>query len=368
MFGRKNKRGASRVRPSSTANQSTVRSNVQSSAKSGAKLSPVSPTKMPLAASKVSAKGATRSKMPRLIPFYHYLEILLSSLKRLVSAPLSSLMTVLVIAIALAMPAILYLVVKNMQVVGTGWDDGARMSLFLRQGLNSDAADKLAGRLLDMPEVLDVRIISPDQALAEFKKLSGLDNVDDMLDDNPFPTVLVIEPTAQYASSLMIEPLLNHFRAMPEVQLAQLDMLWLQRWNRILDIGGRAVWLLALLLSLGVVLVIGNTIRMAVQNRRDEIVIHKLIGATDRFIRRPFVYSGFWYGLTGAFIAAILVTVVVMSMQSSVQALSLLYGSAFSLAGLGFTGFVTLIMVGSLLGLIGARFAVGWQLKKIEPT
>jgi cell division transport system permease protein len=162
--------------------------------------------------------------------------------------------------------------------------------------------------------------------------------------------------------------MLERAQRLEEVELAQLDMEWVQRLSGIIEVGQRGVLLLGALLGLAILLVVGNTIRLTILNRRQEIVVTKLIGATNAFIRRPFLYTGFWYGLMGALVAWFLVGLFISLLSSPVSRLSMLYNSDFSLGGLDLKTSLTLLLTGLLLGLVGSWIAVGRHLQDIEPT
>ena len=219
-----------------------------------------------------------------------------------------------------------------------------------------------------MPEIATVNYISREQALVEFTRLSGFGEALKALDDNPLPSVVVVTPALLHTSPAAAEKLLSRLKTLNHVDLAQLDMQWIQRLYAIMDIIQRTVEVLTILLALGVILVVGNTIRLAIQNRRDEIVIIKLIGGTDTFIRRPFLYSGFWYGLLGGLVAFCFVAVSVASLSGPIEQLAGLYRSQFSLHGLDLGTTLTLAGASILLGLSGSWLAVGRHLREIEPT
>ena len=300
--------------------------------------------------------------------FTHHLWVLVSSLGQLWRTPLSTLMTAAVIGIALALPAGLHVLLQNVQQLSTGWEGTAQISLFLKQDVPESRAKALADTVRGWEEVDDVRYISREQALAEFRELSGFGDALDSLDENPLPTVLVIRPAATHTDPAHMELLLGRLRGLEAVDLAQLDMEWIRRLNALIEVGKRGVLVLAALLALAILLVVGNTIRLTIFNRRQEIVVTKLIGATNAFIRRPFLYTGFWYGLMGAIIAWLLVGSLLGLLSGPVSRLSLLYNSGFSLGGLDLMTSATLLGVGILLGLTGSWLAVGRHLQSIEPT
>lgn len=298
----------------------------------------------------------------------HHLQALFNTLGRMARAPLSTLMTVAVLGIALALPTGLHVVLQNVQTLSQGWENAAQISLFMRKDLDEAKAQRLAREFAALPQVAEVSYVSPAQALDEFQRLSGFGNVLEALQQNPLPPLIIVRPGAEHVAPAQVQALLDQLRARPEVDIAQLDMEWVERLHAIMGIGQRAVLVLASLLALAVLLIIGNTIRLAIQNRRDEIVVQKLIGATDGFIRRPFLYNGFLYGLFGALFAWILVTGALWLLDGPVARLSVLYNSPFEIGGIGFAASGGLLLGGILLGLTGAWLAVGRHLRAIEPS
>ncbi|NOX77033.1 MAG: cell division protein FtsX [Gammaproteobacteria bacterium] len=300
--------------------------------------------------------------------FTHHLWVLVSSLGVLWRTPLATLMTAAVIGIALALPAGLHVLLQNVQQLSTGWEGTAQMSLFLKPGVPESRITSLADKLRDWDDVAEVRYISREQALAEFREQSGFGGALDVLDENPLPAVLVLRPTAEAAKPVNMEILLNRVQKLESVDLAQLDMEWVRRLSGIIELGKRGVLLLAGLLALAILLVVGNTIRLTILSRSQEIIVTKLIGATNAFIRRPFLYTGFWYGLMGAVLAWLLVATLLGLLSDPVNHLSLLYDSEFSLGGVGLATVAILLGSGIVLGLLGSWLAVGRHLQAIEPT
>jgi cell division transport system permease protein len=296
-----------------------------------------------------------------------HLQVLFYSLGQLSRQPFATLMTTAVIGIALALPSGLHVILKNAQQLSGSWDGGARISLFLKRSVNEAQARQLVRRIRQLPEVIEVRYISRQQALDEFRRQSGFGDALTALQDNPLPAVLVVRPRAAASSPAASERLLARLRQYPAVDLAQLDLQWVKRLYVIMDLVRRGVVVLAVLLALAVLLVVGNTIRLAIQNRRDEIVVMKLIGGTDAFIRRPFLYTGFWYGLFGGLIAWLLVSLSLSILGGPIERLAGLYQSRFQLSGLdaASTGLLLLASIG--LGLAGSWLAVGRHLRAIEP-
>ena len=295
-----------------------------------------------------------------------HLRVAVTSLGRLYRHGGTSLMTAAVIGIALSLPAALQVLVNNARAVSGSWEGAARISLYLKTSVSDADAHALADTARKMDGVADVELISADQALAEFKRLSGFGDAADVLDKNPLPAVIVIHPSD--TSPDVATALQHQLAANPAVDQVRLDLQWLKRLNAILDIVRRVTDILAGLLALAVILVVGNTIRLEIGGRRTEIEVSKLLGATDSFIRRPFLYHGAWYGLAGGLIACVLVVAAVMLVEEPVNRLAGLYGSIFALQGLGIPGALGLLLGGSLLGWTGSWLAVARHLRAIEPT
>lgn len=293
--------------------------------------------------------------------------VLGATLGQLFRAPLAAAMTIGAIGITLSLPTGLYLVVANLERMSAGLDAGGQISLFLARDTSDAAARKLAERIGRMRGVARVEYISRDQALAEFKRLSGFGEALNLLDRNPLPAVLTVHP-AKTSTPETVRALVQELRAFEAVESAQIDLDWVRRLHALLALAERAVWVLAGLLGLAVLLTVGNTVRLAVMNRRDEIEVMKLMGGTNAFIRRPFLYFGVLHGLLGAATTWGVIQLVILLLQEPIADLAALYGSDLRIQGLSgeATGF--LLAAGALLGWLGARVSVGRHLRAIEPT
>ncbi len=296
-----------------------------------------------------------------------HLQVFFYTLGQLARAPIASLMTIAVIAITLALPTGLYLLIENVQRMSTALDGGAKISLFLKADIDDTAAAQLSERIRQTLEVATVEYMSPKQALAEFKRLSGFGETLDTLTHNPLPPVLIVQPSATLDTPHKLDDLVKRLRANVEVDLAQLDLQWVKRLHGLLQIARRGVWLLSVSLALAVVLIIGNTIRLAVLSRREEIEVIKLVGGTNAFIRRPFLYTGLLQGAAGALAAWALVSLCLSLLAGPIGAVADLYTSNFRAEGLGSYGVAILVGVGAVLGWLGSRIAVGRHLGSLEP-
>jgi cell division transport system permease protein len=235
-------------------------------------------------------------------------QTLVGSLGRLARQPFASFMTAAVIGIALALPLCLELILQNVATVTNAWTDAFEISVYLDKTVSGERAQAIQKELAGRADVATVRLVTPAQALAEFRANSGFGAALDALSDNPLPTTLIVTPSVAASTTEGTAALETAIDAIAGVADAQLDSDWVQRLVAILALAHRIVLLTAALLAAGVLLIIGNTIRLDIVNRRAEIEVMKLVGATDRFARRPFLWTGFWYGLGGGLIAIGLVT------------------------------------------------------------
>jgi len=285
---------------------------------------------------------------------------------RLLQTPMQSLMTWMVIAVALALPATLYAGLDNLQALGQRWDGTPQVSLFLNDRVKPSAIDQLQHRLGQHPLIQATTYFSADQVLQNFEQQSGMGNALRSLDSNPLPPTVLVEPV-QGITPDQLQQLGSTLRAEAIVEDLIYDQAWIERLHEILRFGEKLVLIFGGLFAVGVLLVIGNTIRLTIESRRDEIVIIKLVGGTNAFVRRPFLYTGFWYGLIGALLAWLMLQVGIEVLTSPVRNLAELYQSDFQLQGLGVLGSLVLVGFGVLVGWVGAWMAVGRHLDGIQP-
>jgi cell division transport system permease protein len=275
-------------------------------------------------------------------------------------------MIILVIAVTLAIPAALNLVVKNARAVSEGWDNALDFSIYLKRTTSASEAEGLARLIEQRADVDSVQLVTASEALEDFKKQSGFGEALDQLSDNPLPHTLVVRPSPANTSQSMIllqEELAN----LPESDLVQVDTEWVQRFHAILDIVRQAIVIGASLLGVAIVVIIGNTIRLDIQNRREEIEVTKLIGASNAFVRRPFLWSGFWYGLFGGGLALGLVQYGLFLLEQPAARLAGLYKSGMSVLALTLDESLAILGIGVLLGLVGSWFAAARHMRRIEP-
>jgi len=311
------------------------------------------------------SRNKPRSRMAKFVA--HHGWVAKTSLQQLLITPLSTLLTAAVIAIALSLPAGLFLLLNDLQSIVVGWQGTAQVSVFLKKSVVDGQAKSLSRSLKSWEEITGVRYVSAAQALEEFQEHSGFGDALSILKENPLPAVFIIEPHQDYLSPKKLQALVQRLRGLPEVDLVQLDFQWIERLNTIIALGKRGALLLSAMLAVAVLLVIGNTIRLTIFNRRQEILVTKLIGATNQFIRRPFLYTGFWYGVCGAALSILLISLLFWLISGPVQSLAALYNSPFKLTGLTLqdSGLVIITAIG--LGLVGSWIAVTRHIQLIEP-
>ncbi len=300
--------------------------------------------------------------------FARHAQTLVGSLGRIVNQPFATFMTMGVVAVALALPLFLNVLLQNVHTAAGNWNDAFDMSVYMNRSANSARAESLAKALRQRSDVAAVRVVTADQALAEFRDNSGFGKALDALTENPLPNTLVVTPTLSASTPGGTDALKLAITAMADVQSVQLDTQWVKRLQALLDILRKVVLLTAGLLAAGVMLIVGNTIRLDILNRRAEIEVMKLVGATDGFARRPFLYSGVWYGLGGGLMALILVAAAVALLARPVDGLAKLYGSPFHLQGLR-VSVGALVLVGAMgLAWFGSWLAATRHIRGIDPT
>ncbi len=313
-----------------------------------------------------------RSKLPftgRIVMFFiRHVQHAMASMGELWRNPISSIMTMAVLGVSLSLPAALQVLVKNAETITESWNSAAEISLFIDKQRSERTIQSLLTRISAYPEVSAVTYIDRDQALDEFQKLSGFGEAIAYLDDNPLPAVITVTPDSQHASPNGARELLKKLELEPEVSFGRLDIEWLERLQAVVRLLERTVLAIALLLVLAVVLVIGNTIRLAIMNRRTEIEVMKLVGATESFIQRPFLYTGIWFGVIGGILAWLIINILVWYLDSALAELLGLYGSELEMQTLTLIELGELVLLASFLGWLGSYLSVRQHLRAIEPS
>ncbi len=295
-------------------------------------------------------------------------QTMVGSLGRLSQQKLATLLTMLVIGIALALPLCLHVLVTNAQRVTGDWNRALEISVFLKRPTSLDEARQIVERVRQRRDVEEVQFVSAEAALQEFRRDSGFGDAIDALSDNPLPHALIVRPSPKYATPADLESLASSLRELASVDVVQLDTAWVNRLDAILAAIGRAVVIATAVLAVGVIVIVGNTIRLDIQNRRAEIEVTKLVGGSDGFVRRPFLYSGIWYGVGGAVLAWIITAIVVAALREPINRIALLYGSNFQVIPMDLATSAKLLLTGAALGWLGSYLAASRHLRNIEPS
>lgn len=321
----------------------------------------------------VFRRGLFRQPLPSNHSLYDQLKLFVSvqlyslkaSFNRLWETPISSALTILVVAIALALPASFHALIINAKTPVDALETTSQVSFFLKPELNNEAARKLAERLKKRPDIGGIQLLTKEEGLRELTAYSGFADALSALTSNPLPAVIVIRPTQGDSSA--VERLLLELKTLPEADHVQFDDEWLKKLRALLAIADRSVWAFSLLLGLGVLFIVGNTIRLELQNRQEEIAVSKILGATNHFIRRPFIHSGFWYGFLGAFLAWMLANILMLAVRGPANDLAALYGSPYRVSFLGIRSTWLLLSSAVLLGVLGAFIVVEHYLRASDP-
>jgi len=284
--------------------------------------------------------------------------------RRLVRAPLATALTILAIGITLSLPAGLYVLLQNVSRLAGGGAAEPQISLFLTLGAGKQDVALLKSKLEQHPQVREARFVSRDQALQELKKNAGLGDVVDTLQRNPLPDAFVV--TSKSADPATLDQLRDEMRQWPKVAHAQLDSAWANRLDALVKLGRDAVLLLAVLLGVALAAVAGNTIRLQIFSHREEIEVSRLIGATDPYIRRPFLYFGALQGIGGGLMAWLILSQGIGWIERSVAQLAALYASPFQLSALSLSDSLLLIFLSAGLSWIGAFLAVRSHLRHAD--
>jgi cell division transport system permease protein len=315
--------------------------------------------------------GAEIRKLSRLQKLLMFLlnnvRQLIGSLGSMWRTPSASIMTIGVLGLSLTLPATLHVLVKNVQSVSGSFDSASEITLFLKDNLTTKQSQGLLTRLNLYPEVQSTKYISKDQAMKEFQLLSGFGRALNYLDENPLPAVILVRPSIRHSQPAAAHELLVKLQKEREVDLGKLDIQWLQRLDAIVTLMQESVYTLAVLLLSSVVLIIGNTIRLSIMNKREEIEVMKLVGATESFIQRPFLYTGIWYGFFGGFVTFLVLEVMLWWLGSAINKVADAYATTFTLQGLTFTEFIWLMAIAIGLGFCGSLISVRRYVSQIEP-
>lgn len=322
-------------------------------------------------ATEQSRRGASQAQTSfgdQLRSYYaHHWVTFKESWSRLWLTPWSTLLTWLLVGVALSLPSGLYVLLKNADDLRSQWQGSAQITLYLHAEVQRAKGQQLAVDVAKDKRVQSASYTSADDALSDFEALSGIEGITDGFAQNPLPAsvavVLAEQPQLPQASQI----LLSELSVKPEVAEAQLDQQWLERLYQLMQVAERMAWALAGLLAVAIILVIGNTIRLSIENRRDEILIVKLTGGTNAYVQRPFIYYGLLFGLGGGISCILILLATYYWVQPPLLALNEAYGGEVLLQGPGLLDASLLLIFASLLGVMGAWMAVIRHLRSIEP-
>ncbi len=290
-----------------------------------------------------------------------------SSLGTLLGHRLATTMTVLVLGIAMVLPLGLYLAVNNLRGLDLQQDEWGAITVFLHNSIGEKGAAELARMIDDRPDA-SAETVSPQQGMEEFRRASGFGQVLDLFDENPLPWVVLVTPQVRDAGQLgkVVGNLDAWLQTRDAVDIVQVDHKWLQRLAGLLALGEAFVTVLSVMFSLAVFVVVANTIRLDVANRCEEIEVLSVVGAGENFIRQPFLYTGFWYGLLGALFALVLLSISVLYLQQPTEDLLDAYGSSFEMQGLSTFHVALVLLAGGALGFLGALVSVQRYLRQLR--
>lgn len=296
------------------------------------------------------------------------LQVASFSLSKIKQMPFTSAMTIAVIAMAFALPLVLFVLLQNVYQIGQKWEHGAQLSLFLKRETPESRIQEILQQIKAQSTVASATYISPTQGLEQLEQQGGFGDGIEHLPENPLPPVIEVHPVKMGQNlAQVLEDLLQEFKKIPEVETSKLDMEWLMRLASMVELAQTVIMGLVALCALGILLIVSNTIRLDTQNRRQEIEVCKLMGATNAFVRRPFLYTGIFYGVFGAIAAWLIVAIFIALLQSPVSQLASLYQTTFTLFGLGVEKGFLLLIVGAGLGFAGAWVTVERQIALFEP-
>lgn len=292
--------------------------------------------------------------------------VAVETLVKLLQKPTATILTWLVVAIALTLPGALWMTLDNVQHLGGQLQQSGRLSVYLKHDSDNGAGQQLAQQIAAWPQVASVDYVSAEQALSEFSSATGLSSALELLPDNPLPAVILVEPPLA-VSPAALQALHARLSQQPLVDEVQLDMRWVQRLLALLQLGERMIWVLGCLLALAIVLVVGNTVRLSIAAREDEIRVVKLVGGTNAYVRRPFLYLGVWIGMVGGLMCWLLLVVCWWLLSGPVAELAQLYGSTFTLQPLSAGAALLLLGAAVVMAWLGAWWSVSRHLHHIEP-
>jgi cell division transport system permease protein len=295
----------------------------------------------------------------------HWL-VFLFTLRRLLAAPIASLLNISIMGIALSLPVGVYVLQQNVQGLAVQATTTPQISVFMSRSASKDDVARTGRKLGQLEDIDRVEFVPRDQALDELKRSTGLADVIGGLSQNPLPDAYIVYPKSAAPDTLDV--LRAELEKWPQVDHIQLDSAWARKLEALLGFVRLAALILAVLLSVALVAITFNTIRLQILTKRDEIEVAKLIGATHAFIRRPFLYFGLLQGLLAGAAAWLIIAVTLHLLNTSLAELTRLYASNFVLHNLSAGDSLSLLLFSGYLGWLGAWLSVAQHLWQIEPN
>lgn len=307
--------------------------------------------------------GARRFRGESLVS--QHLQACGESLRHLHANRLATSMGIAVMAIAIALPALMYAFVQNQHLLFEEWGGEPSLTVFLDHAVDEHAAGLLLTNLLADPRATSIRLIHRDDAFAEFAASSGLADYDTAA-RNPLPHVFIVTPNPNAWAVDQGAALIDSLKTHAAIDAVLVDLAWVERLDAIGSLAERGVMLLAAVLACGVLLIVGNTTRALVHEQHSQIDVLKLVGATNAFVRRPFLYSGTAYGLMAGLAAMALVQVILIALDDPVAGVAQAYLSDFRMHGFSVTQALALTGVSAMLGWCGAWLGTGLSLRHFD--
>jgi cell division transport system permease protein len=293
-------------------------------------------------------------------------QALFSSLGRLLKTPFTTIMTIMVLAIAIGSAAGFYVLLANVEQLTGNLENTNQISLFLKADVTDAAGQYLMEDIRHNSAVQSVTFMNRENALAEFKQFSGFSDAIAALDSNPLPAVIQVLPKNVLKDPEELESLVTEFKKLPQVDIAQLDMQWVRKLQSMVALIRRGMVILSCAIGFAVVFIMGNTIRLELEGRREEVLISKLVGATHSFIQRPYLYTGFWFGFLAGSVAWFMVTTMLLILKQPIENLLMLYDKDYSVIFFSFSESFSLLGMAALLGVVGAKFVLSYQLRQMK--
>ena len=290
------------------------------------------------------------------------------SFKKMLKNSVGSFLTLVMLAAALSLPSGLYIYLQNLHGVTGNWNENIQISIFLDEDTSNHELENLAKEISKIQAVSHIKSLTKEQALKEFQRFTGYTEIIEDLKSNPLPPTIIIYPSSTSNSREEITLLQNKLGMLPKVNSVRVDTEWIQRLFVIVEIIEKTILIISVLLGVSVILIIGNTVRLEIQNQKEEIIVCKLIGASDAFIRRPFLYGGVWYGVLSGGFAWLIVSAAVWLLRPAVNRLGVLYQNEAVLQNISLTQGSIIVFLAAVLGFLGSRIAVAQHLKAIRPS